>query len=591
MTPYRPHGWPDAVVECDVLVAGAGAGGLSAAVTARLHGLDVLVAEKTDCFGGTTARSGGGLWIPGSPLAQRAGLADSTAAARRYMAYHAGPVDAAALIDAYLQHGPAMVEFFQQRTAVRFVLQKTMPDYHLDLDGSVLRGRTIYAAPFHAAALGAYSAQLASPLPELTFLGMGIARTDLQHFFRTTRSPRSAAFVGRRLLTHLVDLARHGRTMHLVNGQALAARLLKSAIDAGVRLWAAAPIVELTICDGTVTGARIEYDGTVRDVVARRGVVLACGGLGHDHARQAALYPHVRAGAAHWSLSPQGNTGDGLRLGEDAGGRVANYPNAGYWTPVSLVPRGKRGHGVFPHTNGLDRSKPGFICVARSGARFVCECTTYHEFVQAMFRHPGRNGEPEAFVICDHSAIRRYGLGAARPFPVRLAPHLRSGYIVSADTIGELARCLDLDAAALAGTVEAFNASAGQGRDPQFGKGSDAYHWYQGDPDHRPNPCLAPLRNPPFYALRLVVGDVGTFAGLKTDGNARVLSAAGLPLEGLYAVGNDMANLCGGHTPGAGITLGPAMTFGYIAGRHLATRQPARRARDVLLPARSPVRD
>ncbi|MGE3148309.1 MAG: FAD-dependent oxidoreductase [Pseudorhodoplanes sp.] len=557
---------------CDVLVVGSGAGGLSAAVSARSRGLDVLVVEKEDCFGGTTTRSGGGLWIPCNPLAKAAGMSDSHDAASEYIRNEAGACFDPELVESYLVNGPRMVDFFQQKTSVQFVLQYAMPDYHLDVPGALLRGRTIYAAPFDAREAGALRTKIAPPLRELTFLGMGIGRTDLQHFFNATHSLKSAMFVGRRLLWQFYDLLRYGCSVRLVNGHALAARLIRSAQDLGVRLWNSAPVTALDMHDGSARGAFVDRGGELYRITARRGVVLACGGFPHDSERQKQLFPHVRAGGRHWSPSSPGNTGDGLKFGETAGGTVStDYPNTGYWAPVSLVPPGEGRHSIFPHTNGLDRSKPGFICVTRAGRRFVNECTTYHEFVQAMFANRGGE-EAHAFIICDHTAIRRYGLGYAKPFPLRLGPHLKSGYITRGDTLGELAQRTGIDGAALTKTVADFNVHAAHGQDPQFGKGSDAYHWYQGDPEHKPNPCVAPIAHGPFYALKLVIGDVGTLAGLKTDRHARVLGSDGTAIANLYAVGNDMANFCGGQTPGAGVTLGPAMTFGYVAGQHIADR-------------------
>jgi succinate dehydrogenase/fumarate reductase flavoprotein subunit len=558
---------------CDVLVIGSGAGGMSAAISARSRGLDVLVVEKEDCFGGTTCRSGGGLWIPCNPLAQAAGISDGYEAARTYIQLEAGACFDADLVDSYLVNGPRMVDFFQQQTAVRFVLQYTMPDYHPELPGSLLRGRTIYAAPFDARQLGLLRTKIAPPLRELTFLGMGIARTDLQHFFNALYSFKSALFVGRRLLWQLHDLLRYGRSVRFVNGHALAARLVKAASDLEIKLWTSAPATKLDVTDGSVRGAFVKKDGELRKIVAHEAVVLACGGLAHDRERQKALFPHVRAGGRHWSASAPSSTGDGLNFGETVGGRVtAEYPNAGYWAPVSLIPRADDGFNVFPHTNGLDRSKPGFICVNSAGKRFVNECTTYHEFVQAMLMHGGSLANSHAYIICDHAAIRRYGLGFAKPFPMRLKPHLRSGYIVTADSLLQLAERTGIDGPALVVTIDEFNEGARDGRDPKYRRGTNAYDRYQGDPNHKPNPCVAPIGRSPFYALKLVIGDVGTLTGLRTDRHAQVLGQNGKPIRRLYAVGNDMANFCGGQTPGAGVTLGPAMTFGFVAGQHIADR-------------------
>jgi succinate dehydrogenase/fumarate reductase flavoprotein subunit len=304
------------------------------------------------------------------------------------------------------------------------------------------------------------------------------------------------------------------------------------------------------------------------EVRARRGVVLAAGGFPHDLARRRALFRHAPSGAEHWSPAPPGNTGDGLRLGEAVGAAVEDrYPNAAAWVPVSLVPLPDGTFGTFPHF--VDRSKPGVIAVTRNGKRFVNEADSYHDFVQAMVRAT-EGEEHAAWFICDHTAQRRYGLGYAKPFPLPLQPYLGSGYLKRGRTLEALAAQAGIDAAGLARTVAEYNGPAASGEDPAFGRGSTAYNRSLGDPAVQPNPCVAPLAKAPFYAVKVVPGDLGTFAGLRGDRHARVLDAEGRPIPGLYAAGNDLASIMGGNYPGGGITLGPAMTFGYIAAQHMA---------------------
>ena len=557
--------------DCDLLVIGSGAGGMSAAVTARLHGLDVLVVEKEPVYGGTTARSGGWLWIPGNPHAVREGIADSAETARTYLQHEAGNHFDAERVDAFLENGPRMVEFFERNTAVKFVLGPQFSDYHPDAPGGLPGGRSICAEPFDGRELGDAIANLRPPLREITFVGMMIGSgKELLHFFNVTRSIVSAGYVACLLLRYCCDLLLHGRAMRLTNGNALAARLAKSAFDLGIPIWLSSPARELLREGDAVVGALVETkNGPVR-VRARRGVVLAAGGFPHDIVRRKALFPHAPTGAEHWSPAPEGNTGDGLRLGESAGGVIAaELPNAAAWVPVSRVPHADGTTGVFPHF--IDRAKPGVIATTRAGVRFVNEANSYHDFCQALVKASrGLSGEICAFLICDHPTIRRYGLGFVKPFPVPLTHHLRSGYLVRGRTIAGLARKAGIDPDALERTVAEYNRHAKEGQDPQFGKGSTAYNRYLGDPAVTPNPCVAPIVRGPFYALKVVIGDLGTFAGLKTDRHARVLDANGRPIPGLYAAGNDMASIMGGNYPGGGITLGPAMTFGYIAGRHAA---------------------
>jgi succinate dehydrogenase/fumarate reductase flavoprotein subunit len=553
---------------CDVLVIGSGAGGLSAAISARLHGLDVLVVEKAAVFGGTTAWSGGWVWIPGNGPAARAGVADSIAAARAYLADELGSDFDAERVDAFLAEGPRMVEFFEERTAVEFIAG-TAPDFHPASAGCGI-GRAICAAPFDGRQLGSLIAKLRPPMREITFAGMAIgAGQDLRHFMNVTRSRRSALHAARRLGAHVMDVARHRRNMHLVNGNALAARLLLSAVDAGIRLWESTPARRLLITDGAVGGAIVATaDGDIR-ITARRGVVLACGGFPHDVARRMRLFPKTPTGLEHWSAAAPGNTGDGLDLAASAGAAFEDAPrNPAAWCAVSMVPRRDGSFGIFPHL--IDRARPGVIAVTANGQRFVNEADSYHDFAQAMITAADPEAEVAAWLICDHLFLRHYGLGFAKPFPVPLTPYLRSGYLQRASTLADLARQAGIDSAALVATVDGYNRDARDGRDTAFHRGGSPFNRFGGDPLRQPNPCIAPVERAPFYAVKVLPGSLGTFAGVRTDRHARVLRADASPIPGLYAVGNDMDSVMGGHYPSGGITLGPAMTFGYIAGRHLA---------------------
>jgi succinate dehydrogenase/fumarate reductase flavoprotein subunit len=233
-----------------------------------------------------------------------------------------------------------------------------------------------------------------------------------------------------------------------------------------------------------------------------------------------------------------------------------------------LTTRNDGSRGVMPHF--IDRAKPGVIAVLRDGTRFANEGNSYHDFVQEMMKAAKPSEEIAAFLICDHRALRKYGLGCVPPFPMGIGDHVASGYLKRGATLAELAAQAGIDAERLEASVARFNSGAAEGRDPDFGKGSRAYNRYQGDALHGPNPCVAPIKDGPFYAIKLVVGDLGTYVGIRTDVHARALDVDGRPIPGLYAAGNDMASIMGGNYPGAGITLGPALTFGYIAGKHLA---------------------
>lgn len=557
-------------IECDVLVVGSGAGGLSAAVTAAHHGLEVIVAEKADVFGGTTAFSGGWLWVPNAPHAIAAEKGEDVEAPKAYLRHILGNRYDEALVDSYLKAAPRMLAFFERNTQVHFNPGSGVPDFHGNVPGAATGWRSVVAAPYDGRELGALAGRLRPPIPETTFLGLGIASgVDMRMFLTAMRSPRAFAYVARRVLRHVGDMIVHRRAMQLVNGNALVARLLRSAADKGVTLWSRAAVRELTGDGGRVTGAVLEVDSSRMTVSARYGVVLAAGGFPHDQRRLGELLPHVRAGTPHHSAAADTNSGDGLRLAESAGGYVSErMAHAAAYAPVSLVPRRDGSIGRFPHL--VERGKPGIIAVTASGRRFVDEGGPYHDYVREMIAATTPGEQAVSWLICDHRFLRRYGLGVVKPFPVPFRRWLNNGYLISSTTIGGLAAQCGIDPAGLEETVTVFNHHAERGEDPQFHRGTTPYQRAQGDPDHRPNPCLAPIASAPFYAVRVVPGSLGTFAGIVTDAHARVLDARGEPIPGLYAAGNDMNSIMGGQYPSGGITLGPAMTYGFLAAENIA---------------------
>jgi len=554
-------------IACDLLVVGSGAAGLSAAVTAAWHGLKVIVAEKEAVFGGTTAWSGGWMWAPLNPLARRAGIVEDAEVPRAYLRAVLGNNFDEARVSAFLDAAPRMAAFFENHTALQFEGGLKIPDTYGTVPGAGAGGRSLIAAPYDARELGGLVRRLRRPMRETTFMGMTIqAGPDLAAFMNVTRSPSAFLHVSRRFSRHLLDLAVHGRGMHLRNGAALVGRLLRSAQDLGVDLRADAPALRLLQEGGAVSGAVLGAgDGEV-EVRARCGVVLAAGGFPHDRDRRQALFPADRD---HLTVAVPSATGDGLRLGEQAGGAVdGSLAAPGAWCPVSLVTFPDGSTGRFPHI--IERGKPGIIGVLADGRRFCNEGDGYHDYVNAMLRAvpPGR--DVASWLICSRAFQRHYGLGIARPAPIPEGPFIRSGYIKVGRTIADLARVCGIDPEGLERTVADYNRHARRGEDPAFGRGSTLYNRLQGDARSLPNPCVAPIERGPFYAVKVVPGSFGTFAGLKTDGSARVLDAGGAPIPGLYAAGTDMASVMGGHYPAGGINLGPAMTFGYIAARHAA---------------------
>jgi succinate dehydrogenase/fumarate reductase flavoprotein subunit len=558
------------IVECDVLVIGTGASGMSAAVTAASQGLNVMVVEKEPMFGGTTARSGGWLWIPRTHLAIEQGIEEDPTAALTYLQHEATTHFDRARVEAFLANGPKALEFFARNTCVQFDMPPVFPDYHAEAPGGTQGGRSMVTRPFDGRELGDRVKYLAPPLPELTVFGMMLGSgKEIWHFMRVFRSLESFFYVAKRLTRHMLDVVKYGRGMTLTNGNALAGRLAKAAMDLGIPVSLNTPVRALLLDGDRITGAMIERDGKPSQIKAKVGVVLACGGFPHDIARRKALFPHAPTGREHATPSPASNTGDGLRMAEVVGGYVdPSIPNAAAWVPTSVTTRPDGSSGVMPHF--IDRAKPGVIAVTRHGKRFANEANSYHDFVQALVAATQGDDEIFAWEICDHATLRQYGMGCVAPFPLPIGRHLSTGYLKKGQTIEELAVQIGVDPATLKATIHEFNQHARRGEDPAFGRGSKAYNRYQGDAQNVPNPCVRPIETGGFYAIKLVIGDIGTFAGLAVDAQTRVLNANQQPIKGLHAVGNDAASIMGGNYPGAGITLGPALTFGYVAGMALA---------------------
>ena len=567
------------VEHCDLLVAGSGAGGLSTAVVAAHLGLKVIVVEKDSQFGGTTAWSGGWMWVPRNPLAVAAGIVESIDAPLNYLRHELGDRYNEPLVRTFLENAPRMVTFFREQTALQFIDGNVIPDFHGNSPDAATGGRSVCAAPFDGRQLGEHIRHLKPPLRETAPWGMGIASgADIRHFFNAMRSWSSFAYVTRRVLRHWRDRLLHGCGMHLVNGNALVAALVRSALDRNVEIRLNTSLVRLVggnqHVGGRVTGAIIHSPQGDVEIRATRGVVLACGGFPHDIARKQQLLPHAPSGREHWSAAAGSCTGEGLRAGEEVGGSVSrNQASPAALAPVSLVPRPDGSLGHYPHL--LERAKPGLISVTRDGVRFTNEANSYYDFMTDLLRVCDGKPTVEAWLVCDHAFIRHWGLGAAKPAPLPLRPYLRSGYLKRGRTLAALATECGINASALTVTVARYNSQTAAGVDADFHKGETAYNRIQGDAKHGgPNPCMAPITQAPFYAVRVVPGSLGTFAGLVTDNNAQVLDSSGMPIGGLYACGNDMNSIMGGRYPSGGITLGPAMTFGYLAARHAAALPP-----------------
>lgn len=564
--------------ECDLIVVGTGSAGLSAAITAKKRGLNVVVLEKEPVFGGTTALSGGVLWIPLNPHGRKQNPADNAEAVRRYMMEETGAFYDEAAVNAFIENGPRMVEFFERETSMKFI-PTLYPDYHPNKPGGVEIGRSILAEPYDIRGLGEDMARLKPPLKTITFIGMmfNSSNADLKHFFRATKSLTSFVYVAKRLANHLKELALYRRAINVTSGNALAARLAKSALDLGIPILTSTPAKQILIEDGKAIGVLAGGADGERRITARHGVVLAAGGFPHDVKRITQAYPHLKRGHQHLSPTPVSNTGDGVNMAEAAGAVVdIRFKDSAAWMPVTKVDYGNGEIGVFPHL--LDRYKPGIIGVLKNGKRFTNESNSYHDVGLAMVQACQELDETAMWLICDKPTLGKYGLGFVKPAPMPIGRFIRNGYLFEGKTLADLARVTGVDAAGLERTVREYNVGAVKGQDPVFGRGSTAFNRYLADPENQPNPCVAPVQTGPFYAVKVIMGDLGTFDGIQTSVVGEVLKRDGSKIDGLYAVGNDRASIMGGNYPGAGITHGPNMTFGYVTAHHIADRAQGKAA-------------
>lgn len=550
--------------EFDVVVVGSGGGGLSAAITAAKRGLKVLVIEKTEYFGGATAMSGGGTWIPANALARAQGIADSKEDARAYIRKVVGERVREDVLDAYLDGAPAMLDFLHAETEVRFWVAPFAPDYHPDEPGAALDGRMLSPVAYDGRQLGEWFGKLRPPLAEFNAPGgMMIDLPDMPHVLAPTSSLKSMVHVAKMVARTARDrLAGRGRGTRLTMGNALAGRLLRSALDAGVTLWSDTGMTALEKdANGRVDKVVAEREGKTVTIGARRGIVLAAGGFSQNaQMRQ----QHIPYAEHHISLMPPGNTGDGIAAALAVGAAMdeGNTQNAA-WTVISLYPQKDGSVRRWPHLF-LDRPKPGYIIVNAKGERFGDEAEL--NFVTSMHR----DGAVPAHLLCDARSIKRYGLGAVLPGGLRLGRLRKSGYIIEAPTIRALAARIGCDPDGLERTVARNNEFAITGVDADFGKGGNAFDRSIGDFTHQPNPCLGPIATAPFYAVKINPGDATTTLGLRVDGRARVLNQDAEPVPGLYACGLDMNSLWRGVPPANGANNTLSLTFGFLAGRELA---------------------
>ena len=558
--------------EFDVVVVGSGAGGMLAALRAHDQGLRVLVVEKAEVYGGTSAISGGGIWIPNNSHAKRAGLSDSEAAATQYVqASVQGTVDADR-VSTYLRVAPVMADYLEQKTRVRYAVAAQYPDYYPELPGALAGGRTLDPELFDASVLGDELKRLRPPSPTTLLMGK-IAWTARQAHKAMSKSFGWRFMIVWAMLKFRLDKSWRRKTglkrdRYAALGSALVAGLRRSMMDRDMPLWLNCSLTQLVEQGNRVVGIDVVQHGEKKSIRARRGVILASGGFEQNQALREQHLPSPTS--AKWSATPAGqNTGDALLAAQHLGAATA-LMNWAWWCPTIGVPKEPNQRGVF-----AERAFPGAIVVNGLGLRFTNEAGPYLEFGKAMYDDHQKTGQTlPAWVIFDAHFRFHYAMGPIMPGQImpdrRIPADWWNAVLWTADSLDVLAAKIGVDAAGLKATVERVNGFAKSGVDADFGRGGNVYDRYYGDVNVKPNPCLAPVAKAPFYAMRMDGGDIGTKGGILTNASAQVLRENGQAIAGLYAIGNCSSSVMGKSYPGAGSTLGPSMTFGYIAADHLS---------------------
>jgi succinate dehydrogenase/fumarate reductase flavoprotein subunit len=542
--------------EVDLLVVGSGTG-LAAALAAHEQGLSVLVVEKSAYVGGSTARSGGALWLPASPVIEDCGGVDPMDRARTYLNTVVAESAPEARSAAYLDSLPATVEMLRRKTPMKLFWAKEYSDYHPEAAGGSAAGRTCECRPLDTAILGEYLSALRPGVMEVK-IPMPTTGADYRWLNLMSRVPRKGIpTIAKRLAQGVGGLALRRR--YAAGGQALAAGLFAGAVRAGIPIWLNTALVELATRDGAVTGAVVEHGGTQFTVSARRGVVLAAGGF--DHNMDMRWKFQSESLASNFSLGAESNTGDAIRIGQDVGADIALMEQS-WWFPA-VAPLPDRAPAVML----AERSLPGSFIIDQHGKRFVNESTDYMTFGQRVLQLEAAGTPVESMWIVFDQKYRNSYVFAAELFPRMPIPQswYEAGVAVRADSLTELATEMGIPVDEFLGTAKRFNENAFAGEDPDFQRGRSAYDRYYGDPTITPNPNLRPLVKGPFYAVKVVLSDLGTCGGLRADDHARVLREDGTVIDGLYAIGNTAANAFGNKYPGAGATIAQGLVYGYIA--------------------------
>ncbi len=553
----------------DVVVVGSGGGGLTAAICAHDLGQSVVVIEKSDLYGGTTAISGGGVWIPCNHLMGALGGSDNYDEALTYLKAATQGLVAEARLRAYLDHAPQMLRHLEEKARVRFCAMPTYSDYYPEMRGAKSGYRTCDSMPFNAAQLGEEFARMRPPTPG-TLIGGRVQMTAGEAHTLLTKERGWVLLFIRKMARYWLDLPwrfRTRRDRRLTLGNALVGSLRRSMMDRNVPLWLETPLESLVYDGRRIAGVTAVRDGKIIRIGANRGVILAAGGFEHNQAMRDQYLPQPTK--AEWTVTPPANTGDAIRAGQKVGAKLDLMDRA-WWAPTVTVAGREKRRALF-----VERALPGCVMVNKLGRRFVDEAAPYQDIVTAMFEDNQKTGANfPAWLVFDADFRRKYPVGPLLPGMVRpdssLPKHWADTVYYKSDSLADLAKRIGIDAQGLAESCKQMGEYAASGNDAEFGKGSNTFDRYYGDRNVKPNPCLGPIAKPPFYAMRIDGGDIGTKGGLLTDEFARVLREDGQPIAGLYATGNTSAAVMGPSYPGAGSTIGPAMTFGYVAAHHLA---------------------
>ena len=557
--------------ETDLIVAGAGPAGMTAALVAALEGLEVIICEKSQQVGGTGATSAGTLWIPGNTQSKMAGYEDSATDAAKYLDSFIGDDEDKIRRRVYLEEGPKVIDYLMERTDVKFNPCGKHPDYRNNIVGAAVEGRAILPKQFNGRKLGKNFERVRPPIEEfMLFGGMMVGKDDIARLTKRYESVTNFAFSASIFLRFLIDRLWYKRGTRLTMGNALVARLFYSLCKQNVPILFGAPVIELVNEQRGVIGAVIETQQGRKRIRGKKGVVLSTGGFSHNKEFREKYLPKP---ISPYSLATESNTGDGLRIGESIGAKLDDPPHqrSAFWTPVSITKRKDGTAGLFPHIF-LDRAKPGLIAVNAGGQRFVNEAASYHDFVEAMYRSHENVATIPAWLVCDSYFVQKYGIGTIYPGTKNLQKFAKAGYVRIADTISNLAKSIGISGTELENTIMRHNEFASNGIDLDFGKGDLELNRFNGDSDNRPNPCLRSIETAPFVALPVWPAELGCSIGLKTNINGQVLDQNNENIAGLYACGNDMSSIMAGCYPGPGITLGPAVVFGYRVAMHAAGR-------------------